>query len=211
MTWLAIAAPALVLAFVLATWPFAEWARAGRLGHRPDGSTSRRRRTTERSRRRRLLVRAGVGPVAAAALVGGAFWALHAWTPWSAAAAVFGTAHPETDLLAWSLVEQVEERARAAAEETATSLPDGLRVPGKVGVRDWLFEHFPLHPLAVVFTALACWRLVRWSVAERRRYLDGLGRRMRAYHRHDLETLGLRGPAAPPARRPRRSRRARRR
>ena len=208
MTWLALAAPALVLAFVLTAWPYAEWRRAGRLGRRPDGSTSRRRRATERSRRRQLLARAGVLPVAAAALVGGAFWALHTWTPWSAAAAVFGTAHPETDLLAWSLVERVEERARAAADETAVALPDRLRVPGKIGVRNWLFEHFPLHPLAVVFAAFAGWRLVRWSLAERRRYLDGLGRRMRAYQRHDLRTLrGLRGPSAPPARGSRRARR----
>ena len=205
MIWLALAAPALVLALVLTAWPYDAWRRAGRLGRRPDGSTSRRRRATERSRRRRLLVRGAVLPVAAAALLGGSFLALHEWTPWSAAAAVFGTAHPETDLLAWSLVEQVEERARATAEETASALPDGLRVPGKIGVRNWLFEHFPLHPIAVAFVVLACWRLGRWAVAERRRYLASLGRRMRAYQRHDLRTLQRQGRAAPPSRGSRRA------
>ena len=189
MIWLAVAFPALVAAFVLTAWPYESWRRAGRLARRSDGSVSRRRRSIERSRRRRVVVRGGVLPVAVAALVGGAAYALHEWAPWSATAAVFGTADPETDLVARSLFDQVEERARAAAEETANALPDPFRVPGKVGVRDWFFEHFPLHPILLVFLAAAFWRACRWVVAERVRYLGGLRRRMRGYQKRDLERL----------------------
>ena len=201
MTWLAVAVPALVAAVVLTAWPYEAWARAGRLGRRSDGSRSRRRRSIERSRRRRSVVRGGVLPVVAAALVGGAAYALHEWVPWSATAAVFGTADPETDLVARSLFERVEDRARAAAEETANALPDPFRVPGEIGVRDWFFEHFPLHPILLVFLAAAFWRIARWVVAERERYLRGLRRRMRGYQRRDLDRLrqaaDARGPAPP--------------
>ena len=62
-------------------------------------------------------------------------------------------------------------------------------MPGKVGVRDWFFEHFPLHPILLVFLAAAFWRACRWVVAERVRYLGGLRRRMRGYQRRDLERL----------------------
>ncbi len=203
MIWLAAAVPALTAVFVLAAWPYHAWGRAGRLAVRADGSLSPRRRTTERSQRWRVVVRGGILPVVVAALLGGVAFAIHAWAPWNAAAAVFGTANPETDLVARSLVERVEARAREAAEETANAVPDAFRVPGQVGVRDWLFEHFPLHPIGLAFLVFAYLRLARWVVVERRRYLDGLGRRMRAYQRQDLRRLRhrderYRGEAAPP-------------
>ena len=205
MIWLAAALPALVLAVVFTAWPYEAWRRAGRLARRSDGSISRPRRSVERSRRWRVVVRGAVLPVVLAAVVGGAGYALHAWAPWSATAAVFGTATPETDLVAQSLFDEVEARGRAAAEETANALPNRLRVPGRIGVRDWFFEHFPLHPLLVVFSGAAFWWLSRWVVAERVRYLRGLRSRMRAYQRHDLRRLQHRAEnaAPPPAQRER--------
>lgn len=199
MTWIAVAVPALAVAFVLTAWPYEAWVRAGRLARRADGSTSARRRATERLERRRVLVRGAVFPVVAAVLVGGAGVALHEWVPWRATAVVFGTATPETDLVARSLFEDVEARAREAAEQTANRLPDELRVPGRIGVRDWLFQHFPLHPIWLAFVAVALGWLGRWVVAERARYLRGLRSRMRAYQRHDLRRLRRPADAAPPA------------
>ncbi|MDT7856841.1 hypothetical protein RQM47_09330 [Rubrivirga sp. S365] len=199
MTWIAVAVPVLVVAFVLTAWPHEAWVRAGRLARRADGSTSARRQATERSERRRVLVRGVVFPVVAAFLVGGAGVALHEWVPWSATAAIFGTATPETDLVARSLFEDVEARAREAAEQAANRVPDEFRVPGQIGVREWLFQHFPLHPIWLAFVAAAVVWLVRWVLAERARYLRGLRSRMRAYQRHDLRRLRRPADAAPPA------------
>ena len=199
MTVLALMVPVAVALAVAVAWPYAAFRRAGRLGRRSDGSRSARRRSVERSRRWRAVARGALLPVAAAGLLGGAAYALHEWTPWSATAAVFGTATPETDLLAQSLFDEVERRGREQAEEAANALPSEFRVPGRIGVRDWFFEHFPLHPLLAVFLTAAVWWLCRRVVAERRRYLDGLGRRMRAYQRRDLDRLGVRAgrPRAP--------------
>lgn len=144
-------------------------------------------------------------PVAVATLLGGGAYALHTWAPWSATTAVFGTADPETDLVARSLIESVEERAREQAEETANALPNRLRVPGQIGVRDWFFQHFPLHPILLVFFGAASVWLWRWIVAERERYLRGLRHRMRAYQRRDLERLTHR-PRSRSSERPARTR-----
>ena len=191
MIWLSAAVPAAVALAVLTAWPYEAFRRAERLARRADGTVSTRRRAIERSQGARVLLRGALLPVAAAALLGGAAFALHEWAPWSAAAAVFGTADPETDLVARSLIEEVEARGREQAEAAANALPRRFRAPGRVGVRDWFFEHFPLHPLLVVFLGAGAWRLSRWAVAERERYLRGLRRRMRAYQRRDLARLGL--------------------
>ena len=207
MTVLALMVPAAVALAVAVAWPYAAFRRAGRLGRRADGSRSARRRAVERSRRWRAVVRGAVLPVAAAAVLGGAAYGLHEWVPWSAAAAVFGTATPETDLLARSLFDEVEQRGREQAEEAANALPSEFRVPGRIGVRDWFFQHFPLHPILATFLVVGAGWLCRRVVSERRRYLAGLGRRMRTYQRRDLDRMGVRAGRPRPPRRRRRARR----
>ena len=192
MTWLAVAASIFVLVFVLVAWPYHAWRRAPRLAVRADGSLSQKRRDVERSKRWRAVLRGAILPLALTAAVGTAGPVMHEWMRWNATQALFGTRTPETDLLARSLYESVEEQAWRAAERAARAIPEKVPIPEDTDLQEWAFQHFPLHPFWVLLLLIAVWWSCRWALVERKRYLSDVGSRMRSYQRRDLKRLGRR-------------------